>query len=71
MHDLEKESVAQGVNYIITALEIIARLAQDPKTCREVADEEAALWTVKNHAEWICSYIKEKRDAETILRVVQ
>jgi hypothetical protein len=67
----DREPVAQAVNAIISSLEIIARMAKDPATSGEVAAEEAALWTVKNHAEWICSYIKTKRDAETRLRVVQ
>ena len=68
---MEREPVAQAVNAIISSLEIIARMAKDPATSVEVAAEEAALWTVKNHAEWILSYIKEKRDAETKFRVVQ
>jgi hypothetical protein len=66
---LARESVAEAVASIIHALEIVARMLNDPATSDEVMAEEAALWTVKNHAEWICSYIKEKRDGPKIRRV--
>ena len=68
---MEREPVAQAINAIIKSLEIIARMATDPATSVDVAAEEIPLWTVRNHAEWILSYIKTKRDAETRLRVVQ
>jgi hypothetical protein len=57
MHD--REPVSQALNYIIRAL--------------NVAAEEAALWTVKNHAEWLLSYIKAKQDEpiNAVIRRVQ
>lgn len=67
--NVERESVAQAVTYIISALEIVARMLNDPATCGEVEAEEAALWTVKNQIEWICSDIKERRDGLKIRRV--
>jgi hypothetical protein len=66
----DREPVSQAVNSIIDALEIIARLAKDPENRDEVFVEEGALWTVKNHVEWILSYIKEEQEAPRI-RVVQ
>ena len=68
---VDREPVSQAVNSMIYALEIIARMAQDPKTRDEVFAEEGALWTVKNHIEWICSYIKEEQEAAPRIRMVQ
>jgi hypothetical protein len=68
---MNREPVSQAVNSIIDALEIVARMAKAPETRDEVFAEEGALWTVKNHVEWILSYIKEKQEAAPRIRVVQ
>ena len=57
-----REPVSQALNYIIRAFNVVAEIAADPNTYDEVAAEEAALWTVKNNAEWLLSYIKTKQD---------
>ena len=67
----EPEPVAQAIHYIIRALDRIVEMANNPATYEEVAEEERALWAVKCRAELLTSTIKEKRDAETKLRVVQ
>jgi hypothetical protein len=68
----DREPVGQGINYILDALDIIAKMALREDQFDEVAAEEAALWTVKNHVEWILSYIKTRQDAEPpTLRVVK
>jgi hypothetical protein len=69
MHD--REPVGQTVNAIISALDIVAKMALDENTYDEVAAEEAALWTAKNQIEWILSYIREKKDEPFMLTVVQ
>ena len=68
----DREPVGQGINYILAALDIIAKMALREDQFDEVAAEEAALWTVKNHVEWILSYIKTRQDVEPpTLRVVK
>jgi hypothetical protein len=69
----DREPVGQTVNAIIRQLNEIARLLHDPATYDEVAAEESALWTVKNGAEWILSYIKEKQNEpiNAVIRMVQ
>ena len=69
----DREPVGQAINAIISALDIVAKMAIDPDHYDEVAAEESALWTIKNHAEWLLSYIKEKQDEpiNAVIRRVQ
>jgi hypothetical protein len=66
-----REPVGQAVNYIRRELDRICKLANDPATYDEVAAEERELWAIKCRAELLTSRIREKRDAETRLKVVQ
>ena len=67
----DREPVSQALGYIIRALAVVGEIAVDPLTYDEVAAEEAALWTVKNHAEWLLSYIKAKQNEPINIRLVQ
>ena len=69
----DREPVGQAVNSIISALDIIAQMAQRAKTYDEVAAEKAALWQIINNTLWILSYLKdcEKPQPKPTLRVVQ
>jgi hypothetical protein len=67
----EREPVAQGLNYIRSALDIIARMALDENTYDEVLAEEAMLWAIRNDVGWILMYIKKKQDDARKIRLVQ
>jgi hypothetical protein len=67
----DREPVGQAVNAIIMAMSEIARMAHNPETYDEVAAEERALWTIKNQAEWLLSYLRERQDEAPHLRLVQ
>jgi hypothetical protein len=71
MHD--REPVGQAVNAIISALEAIIEMVNDPSTFDEVAAEEVALWRVKCRAELLCSRIRKKQDEpiNAVIRRVQ
>jgi len=63
--------VGQAVNAIISALDAIVEMANDPATYDEVAGEEAALWRIKCRIELLTSLVKEKQDEIFLLKVVQ
>ena len=54
----EKEPVAQGLNYILSALDIIAGMALQPETTDEVAAEEVRLGQIISRVELILSFIE-------------
>ena len=66
-----REPLGQAINGIIGKLSEIGEMLSDPATYDEVATEEVDLRTIMLKIELICSYIREKRDAETRLRMVQ
>jgi hypothetical protein len=58
----DREPVGQAINYIISVLEIIIEMANDPATYDEVAAEEVALWRAKCRIELLASEIRRKKD---------
>jgi hypothetical protein len=65
----DREPVSQAVHYIIRALDVIVKMANNPATFDEVAAEEEALWRAKCRLELLTSRIRKKQDAR--IRVVQ
>jgi uncharacterized protein YfkK (UPF0435 family) len=71
MNTPDREPVGQGVNYILSALDIIANMALDPEQYDEVAAEEIALGQIISRAQLILSFIDARRKPKTTLRVMQ
>ena len=73
----DREPVGQAVNAIISALDVIAKMALDQKDYAEVAAEEAALMRVISRVQIILSFIdsrkphrlRKSRKSATIIRL--
>ena len=63
--------IADAVEHILSALDIIAAEALDPDTHAEVAAEELALGQIKSRAELILSFIDARKPAKTKIWRVQ
>ena len=59
--DDDNASVAEAVEEILCALDIIAAMALDPNKYAEVAAEEIALGQIKSRAELILSFIDARK----------
>ena len=54
---IDDDRVAEGLDYILTALDAIAAMALDPDKYAEVAAEEIALGQIISRTELILSFI--------------
>lgn len=61
MTEPDKEPVAQGLNYILSALDVIAEMALDPEDYHEVAAEEVRLSQIISRAQLILSFIDARK----------
>lgn len=57
----DREPVAQGLNYILSALDIIAAMALDPNKYDEIAAEEITLGRIISRAQLILSFIETRK----------
>ena len=64
----EREPVAQALNAVIGALDVVASMALDPQDYDEVAAEKIAIGQVITRAQLILSLV-EARDAKPLRRV--
>ena len=68
---IDDDRVAEGLDYILTALDAIAAMALDPDKYAEVAAEEIALGQIISRAELILSFIDAKKPPKTRVWRVQ
>lgn len=61
---MKREPVAQAINYIISALDIIAGMALKAETYDEVAAEEIGLGRVISRTELILSFLDTHKPAK-------
>jgi hypothetical protein len=67
----DREPVGQAVNYILSALDIIAAMALKPADYDEVAAEEKKLAQIKSRVDLILSFIDARRPQKPGLRIVK
>jgi hypothetical protein len=61
MSEPDKEPVAQGLNYILSALDIVAEMALSEEHYDEVAAEQVRLSQVISRAQLILSFIDARK----------
>jgi hypothetical protein len=66
----DDESVAQGINYILSALDIIAAMALKPEGYDEIVVEEIRLGQIISRTQLILSFIEARRPAAKVVRRV-
>jgi hypothetical protein len=73
MREVTREPVGQAINSIISALEIIIGMMNDPATYDEVAAEEVEIWRAKCRIELLASEIRRKKDEpiNAVIRMVK
>jgi hypothetical protein len=70
----EREPVAQGLNYILSALDIICGMAVKPETADEVAAEKVRLGQILSRVQLLLSFIdppKKSVSGPLRIRVMQ
>lgn len=63
----DRESVAQCLNYILSALDIVASMALKPEDYDEVAAEQIRLGQIISRAQLILSFIETQKPAAKLV----